>query len=120
MIDAVMRSSADEAVAMCEPDIELTTLFDRLGGPSFRGHQGVREWFARVEALWAFVELRDWKIEEHGDWILVTGLVRMRGRGSPEVLEMEWASAGRIHEGRFATFGVYVNRGEALAAIAEG
>ncbi len=120
MVDAIHHGSVDEAIRMCQPDVELTTLFDRLGGPKLRGHAGVREWFARLDELWAFVEIRDWRAEERGDWVLATGTARMRGRASPNVLETPWISAGKVDGGRFAKFGVYLDRAEAEAAIEAG
>ena len=117
MVDAFDRLSIDEAISMCHPDVELTTLFDRFGGPTYRGYEGLSDWLQRSNELWAFIEILDWRAEEHGDWILVTGTIRMRGRASPEVMEMEWVSAGKVKDDRFAKLGVYPNRGEALAAI---
>ena len=112
--------SVEEAIRICDPDVELTTLFDRIGGPRFRGHQGVRDWFARVEELWAFVEVADWRVEDLDDWVLMTGTARLRGRASPDVIEAEWAAAGKIADHRFVKFGIYLTRGEAVAAIEAG
>jgi hypothetical protein len=117
MLGALNRLSAEEAVRLCEPEIELTTLFDRIGGPRFHGHRGVRDWFERIEQVWAFLEIRNWRVEELGDWVLVTGTARMRGRASPDVIDTTWACAGRVSGGRFARFGVYLSRGEAIAVV---
>ncbi len=120
MIDAFGRLSVDEAIAMCDPDVELTTLLDQFGTPTLRGHDGLREWFERMNEIWAFVDIRDWEIEHHGDWILVTGTARVRGRASPQELDMTWASVGKVADRRLAKLGIYVSRGDALAAIETG
>jgi ketosteroid isomerase-like protein len=117
MVDAFARMSVDEAIRMCAADVELTTLFDRLGGPKLRGHDGLREWFRRLDQLWAFIDIRDWRAEHVGDWVVVTGSARIRGTASPQEMEIEWASAGKIADGRFAKLGVYLNRGEAIDAV---
>lgn len=117
MVDAFGRLSVDEAIAMCAPDVELTTLLDQFGKPKLRGHEGLREWFERMTEIWAFLEIRDWEVEHHSDWILVTGTARGRGRGSPQELDMTWASAGKVADRRLAKLGIYLSRAEALAAI---
>jgi hypothetical protein len=117
MIEAFNRLSVEQAIRVCDPDVELTTLLDRLGEAPVRGHDGLRVWFARMRSLWAFVEVRNWTIEEHGDALLVVGDSRIRGRGSRGELELDWVAAGEVRDRLFVSFGLYLDRAEGVAAI---
>jgi hypothetical protein len=108
----------EEAVRICDPDVEITTLLDRPGEPKLRGHEGLREWFARMDSIWAFIDVKDWRIEHHGEWVLLSGTTRLRGKVSPNELTVEWAGVGRILGDRLDRIGIHLTRGEALAAIA--
>ena len=119
MVDAFDRLSVDEAIRMCDPEVELTTLLDRLGHEPLRGHDGIREWFERMGEIWALIDIREWRGERVGEWILTTGRVRLRAAASPQEMEIEWAGAGKVSDSGFTRLGVYLGREEALAAIEE-
>jgi hypothetical protein len=120
MVDVFNRLSVEEALPLCDPAVELTTLFDGSGEHEFAGHDGLRLWFERLARTWVFVDIRDWRVDEHGEWILVSGQARVRGRASPNEIELEWISAGKVAEGRFVKLGLYPSRELALRAIEDG
>jgi hypothetical protein len=120
MVDVFNRLSVEEALPLCDPAVELTTLFDEPGEHEFAGHDGLRLWFERLERTWVFVDIRDWRVEEYGEWILVSGQARVRGRASPNEIELEWISAGKVADERFVKVGLYPSRERALLAIEDG
>lgn len=119
VVNAIALVSVEEALRLCDPEVEFVTLLDLPDeAPPFLGHDGLRRWFKRVDELWAFIEVRDWKVEEQrGDWVLASGSARMRGRGSPNVIELQWTAAGKAVDGRVVKFGLYLNRADAIRAI---
>jgi hypothetical protein len=119
MVDAFDRLSVEEAIRICDPEVELTTLLDRLGHDRLRGHDGLRDWFERMGEIWALIDVRDWRAEQLGDWILTTGRVRLRATTSPQEMEIDWVGAAKVSDGGFTRLGVYLDREEALAAIEE-
>lgn len=116
-VDAYERVSFEEAQRVCDAEVELTTLYDQPGRPGFRGHDGLRAWFERTDRLWAFIRVVTVTFEEVGDWVLVGGTARVRGRASPHELDLEFFSAAKAVDGRFVKLGLYVNRDDAVAAI---
>lgn len=119
-IDAFERCSFEEARRVCDPEIELVTLYDAPGEPGFRGHEGLREWFERLDRTWGFIRVGALEIEELGDWVLVSGSARVRGAASPQPFDLEFFGAAKASDGRFVKLGLYVRREQALAAIAAG
>ena len=84
MFDAYRRQAIDAAVEIAHPDIEVRPSI--VGGPErdvYRGRDGVRRFFADVEAAWA-----DFRIEVDefrdlgGATVLILGRSFARGEGS--------------------------------------
>jgi ketosteroid isomerase-like protein len=121
-LDVFVRRSYEEAQRLCSPDVELTTLFDDPGGePEFSGRDGLKQWFERLEELWAFVEVQDVEIEERNcGWVLMRVEARVRGRGSPDEIEPRVAVAVCVADGLIAKFGLFPLEADALAMIAAG
>lgn len=105
---------------MCTKDVQAWTLYDRPDHePMYRGHDGLRQWFERLDELWAFIELVDAEIEEPRDgWVLILATARVRGRGSPDEFEPHVSVAIRITDGLVDRFGLFVDESQARAMIA--
>jgi ketosteroid isomerase-like protein len=120
-LDVFMRRSAEEAIRLCTPDIELTTLFDAPGNHEFSGQDGLRRWFERLDELWSFVELRGVELTDLDDgWVLIGVTARARGRGSPHEFEPRVSVAIKVVGGKIAKFGLFPNQAGAEAMIAAG
>ena len=128
-LDAVMRRSLEEAVRLCTPDVRLRTLFDEPDAPEIFGHdherlvghEGLREWFNRLDRLWAFLELRHVDTDEREDgWVLLRVTARARGRGSAHEAELKIAVAIQVVDGLVARAELYMDEADALASIAAG
>ena len=128
-LDAVMRQSLEEAVRLCTADVRLRTLFDEPEAPEIFGHdherlvgrKGLREWFDRLDRLWAFLELRHAEADEREDgWVLLRVTARARGRGSAHEVELELAVAIEVVAGLVARAELYTAEADALASIAAG
>ena len=61
-IDALNRGELEEFVGHMHPDVEFTSMIAEVEGETFRGHDGVRRWWATVrdafdEGFWDLREI---------------------------------------------------------------
>ena len=119
LVRAIDLLSIDEALRIFHDDVELTTILEHWTElPRLRGHGGIRIWFDRMKAFWAFAEVEEWSYEELGDWVLVSGRSRVRGKASPDEFLLPWYAAARITDaGRVDVLGLYLTREEALERV---
>jgi ketosteroid isomerase-like protein len=121
-LDALARRSYEEARTLCSEDVELWTLYDVDGKPpKFRGRDGLRAWFARLDELWAFIDIRDVEVLDHdGGWVLMRVDVRLRGRGSRREFEPRISVAINVDDGQVTRFGLFVDEARAVEMIEAG
>ena len=119
LLFAFNRGSVEEVTGLCDPDVKLTTLFGRVHDAHAQGHEGLRQWLDHIERTWAFIEARVDEVDDRGEWVLVAGSSRGRGRASPSEIAWEWTAAIKVEAGRVVSLGIYLSREEALAAIEE-
>jgi ketosteroid isomerase-like protein len=117
LFDAFTELDLAEAQRLCDPEVRLVTLFDAPGVEPFRGHDGLRQWFERLERLWSSLEVTEAHYEERGDWVLGWGRTLLRGRDVPGDVESEFGAAIQVEGGRVVAAGVYGGRDDALAEI---
>jgi ketosteroid isomerase-like protein len=83
-------------------------------GP-YLGHEGIRDYFRDVAAVWDEIRLTPTEFRRVGDTVLVTGKVSARSHA-----RMIAGSAGwiwRVREGKIAYGRVYPSAGDAIAAL---
>jgi ketosteroid isomerase-like protein len=118
---AVQHESVEEALPVCDPQIEVTTIMGRLQGRDRAGYDGLADVFARHSNFWAFLEVRVDEIAAHDDeWVLASGSSRGRAKGSASELDYPWTMTFEILDGRITRLGAYLTREEALEAIEAG
>jgi ketosteroid isomerase-like protein len=120
LLDAFNRRSIEEARKLCDPDVELLTLFGRVKGAQRQGHDGLRDWFEHVREAWAFFNASTTSFEVNGDWVVADGRSRGRGKGSAAEVEFDWTAVVRVDDGKVVRLGIYLDRNEALRAIGMG
>jgi ketosteroid isomerase-like protein len=118
---AVRHESVEEALPLCDPHVEVTTIMGRLQNRDRSGHDGLSEVFGRHSNFWAFLEVRVDEIIEHDEsWVLANGTSRGRAKGSASELDYPWTMTFEVVHGRIARLGAYLTREEALEAIEAG
>lgn len=106
---AFSRRDVDAAVALVCEDMELWPegTAERAGRTEpYRGEEGIRRYFADVEAGWDELVVEPGELRVAGDGVVVFGNVR--GRAGDIVLEVPviWVFKlrdGRLHRGRVVT-----------------
>jgi ketosteroid isomerase-like protein len=118
---AVQHESVEEALPLCEPQVQVTTIMGRLQDQDRSGHDGLTEVFARHRNFWAFLEVRVDEIVEHDrSWVIASGSSRGRAKGSASELDYPWTMAFEVVRGRIRTLGAHLTREEALEVIEAG
>ena len=119
LVRAIELLSIDEAVYLVDPEVELTTILEEhLGMPHVHGREGIRLWFERMAEFWASAKVDEWSHEDFGDWLLITGRSRVRGKASPEEFDLPWYAAGHVSQkGLVDVLGLFLTREEALAMV---
>ncbi len=81
--EAMGAWDVDALLRLYDPDVDFLPLTGTLvesGG--YRGHDGVRAYFAEVRNLWDVMEPEGHQYREEGDCVVVAGRCRVRGRVS--------------------------------------
>jgi ketosteroid isomerase-like protein len=78
--DAFNRRDLDDFLAFADPDVELTTRFMEMeGDPFYRGHDGVREWWRTLLAVFPDFSAEVLEVRDFGDSVVIA--LRVRGHG---------------------------------------
>ena len=78
--DAFNRRDLDAYLALIDPEVELTPRIMELeGGSYYRGHDGVREWWRTLFAVFPDFSSEIVEVRDLGDSLIIA--VRVRGHG---------------------------------------
>ena len=107
-------------LALSDPDIELTAVTGAHAGRTdpYRGHDGMRQYFRDVAAVWEELHLTPREFREEGDLILVTGKVSARSRSRTVTGSTGWI--WRVRNGKVTFVRVYASAADATAALESG
>jgi ketosteroid isomerase-like protein len=87
-----------------------------VGGGSYRGHEGVLEWFVAWRREWAEYDLEVLRFENLGDRVLTVERNRATGKRSGIAVDMETFSIWTLRDGRVSRWQGYATEEEALEA----
>ena len=111
---ALNRGDIDAFLEMVHPEVEFGSLLFEMEGQSYRGHEGVRGWWATASESGA-THYEPERIEAFRD----RGITRLRlavvhdGVEVPQVMWQAW----RIREGKVCWWSTYRTEAEALEAV---
>ena len=118
MIDAAERGRrSNAAIALSHPDVEWESPGTRIeGGEPYRGHDGIRRYFADLEDAWGarHVTVDDYRVV--GGHIVALGRARVEGRAGGVEFDYPFGTVLEIRDGKLARGRVYLDHHEALAA----
>lgn len=114
---AITSGDRDAALDVCHPEIEFHSMLD-IGGRTYRGHDGIREYFDDIESAWD-----RWKVEveqtvegEDGR-VAIVMIMHARGHGSGLTLEERTAHIWTVKEGRLIRNQLYRHPEDALREL---
>ena len=115
--EALNAGDIDGLVTLCHEDFNLD-MSDRVFNPErYRGHDGIRRFYAEVHDPW---ERYVWEAEElHDKGDVVVALVRARGWGRGSGLEVDRKAAmiWTVHDGKASELRFYRHREAALEVV---
>jgi ketosteroid isomerase-like protein len=121
LFDAFTRRDLDATLELMDPKVEFyaptATLADER--TSYRGHDGIRDYFADIERLWEELRVTPGEYRAEGDKVLVLGRIHARGA----VGYLADSRAGwlwKLSDGRVTHGHVYTNPDDAVRDAAIG
>jgi ketosteroid isomerase-like protein len=82
-LEAICAWDVDTLLELYDPDVQLLPLTGtRVESGGYHGHDGVREYMSEAQDLWEVLEPVGDVFTDVGDFVLVTGRCRVRGRSS--------------------------------------
>ena len=115
---AFSRGEIVKQFDLLDPDIEIVPFGAMMEGKSYRGHDGVREWFqSEIEPNWAEFRTIPEDFRRVDDRILVFGQWIARGRTSGVHLNVAATWIVELRDGRIIRWQTYTEREEAFAAL---
>ena len=117
VLDAFNRGDLDAMLAEHDPELEWRPAFGgaMLGGASYRGQSGFREYWRDVQGAWGQTFRFDLEMFNHyGDTVVVVG----RGEGRAEGVEVgqPFAMLFRLRRGKIVFAQTYTDPADALRA----
>jgi ketosteroid isomerase-like protein len=113
--EAMSAWDVDALLRLYHPDVEflpLTGTRVEIGG--YRGHEGVRAYFAEARELWDVLEPEGDEYRDLGDCVVVAGRCRVRGRASGAESHPACAWVIRVWEGTIVSHRTCATHDEAL------
>ena len=117
-IEAYNARDTETFISLCDPQIEVHSVFAAPGGADYNGHDGVRKWLQDLEETWgpefrvqpeAFFDL--------GENTLVFSVLHGRGRQTGVDVPMPNAQVARLRDGLIVYLKVYIHREDALSDL---
>jgi ketosteroid isomerase-like protein len=115
--EALRRRDFDAAVAEWQPECEwLPETPGLIEAASYRGHDGLRGYFAMMMDLFESVRINLSELREIGDRVVALGDLRVHSRGSGLELDEQLGIVFEMRGGKIARARSYRDRAQALAA----
>lgn len=111
---AFSAGDAEAFVALTTPDIEWTTGLGAIEGEVFRGHGGVRTYFARLSTAWEEFRFNAHELRELDNCVLVLGRLEGRGRGGGVPVDSPVGAVWELRGGRIWRLRAYLDHAKAL------
>jgi ketosteroid isomerase-like protein len=115
--DAIDRSNVDDALVVCDPDIEFLSVLG-ITGRRYIGHEGIRQYFEDVSSAW-----QRWGIEVHrvaagpDGRVAIEMTMHVRGRESGAALSEFAGHVWTTRNGKLLHNELFREPGEALGAV---
>jgi ketosteroid isomerase-like protein len=116
--DALMRRDLDAFLERVDPEVEFNSLVAEAEGGIYRGHDGVREWWNKMDDALGGLSYEVVEFADAGEGAVIVKLVASANVSDVNVEQTMWQALD-IRAGRSIWWGVFRTEGEARAALAE-
>jgi ketosteroid isomerase-like protein len=115
--DAFNRRDFDALLAFMDPEVEFASRFMEMeGDPYYRGHDGVREWWRTLLAIFPDFSVEVLEVRDLGDFGIAA--LRLRGHGADSGVpfdEAMWQTV-KVRDGKVTWAHNFGSEAEALEA----
>jgi ketosteroid isomerase-like protein len=116
---ALNRRDVEGMLATLQPDAEMVPARAVLEGGAYRGHEGLRQWFADMEDDWDDFRIDSYEVRDlTGSRVLVLGRFHARGKSSGVKVDQPAAWICRLVDGKVAHMRFFADADAALSAAA--
>jgi ketosteroid isomerase-like protein len=113
--DAFNRHDFDALLALIDPNIEFTSRIVELeGGGPFRGHDGIKEWWANLFGVFPEFSSKIEEVRDLGDLTLARMRQHSQGMEKDSPADQTQWHLAEWREGKKIRWRVFVNEDEAL------
>ena len=113
---AINSGDVEGALRFIDADVTFEPLRAPVQG-AYRGHSGIREWFADTVESFDSFRINHTDIRDLGDGrVLAIGTLHVRGKGSGIETDVPTAAIASFRGGRMVSLKDYGNRSDALEA----
>jgi len=115
--DAITTGDREAALAVCHPEIEFVSMLG-IGGRSYLGHDGIREYFRDIGSAWAEWNVEVERVAEGADGrVAIVMTMRARGKESGLALTQRTAHVWTVRDGRLLSNELYREPEDALREL---
>ena len=114
MVVTYNSRDAESFVALCDPQIEVHSVFSGVAGAVYRGHDGIRRMFGDLEDAWDELRIEPVAYFDLGERTLMFYVLHGRGKQSGADVVLPAAGVSRWRQGLFAYWKTYPRREDAL------
>jgi ketosteroid isomerase-like protein len=116
-LEALASGDVEEMLSYFDPKAELhSAIIGGAEGKVFRGHDGLRRWYAETGEIFEELEIEFAEYRDLGDRIVAFGRIHARGRGSGMEIDSPTGWVFTARGGRVVKAEGFLNRAEALEA----
>jgi ketosteroid isomerase-like protein len=116
-LDAFNRRDLDAFLALCDPDVEFISYLAQVeGGEPYRGHDGVREWWERLHAVFPDFRLEVEEVRDLGGLGIARWRTHATGVESDAPIEQTVWQVGEYRDGKAIKWRFFGSEEEALEA----
>jgi ketosteroid isomerase-like protein len=116
-VDAFNERELDGFLALMDPELEFTSRVIPLAGDvNYRGHEGIREWWKDLLAVFPDFRVELLEIRDLGDWAVTAARVSGHGADSDAPFEQRIWQAIRWRDDRIVSWRTFDTEAEALEA----
>jgi ketosteroid isomerase-like protein len=114
MLDAWNRHDIDGLLTVLHPGVRYRSLIGALeGSKEHRGHEGVRQWWAEVQDIFADRRLDYERIFTKGEWVVFDGVGVGTGRASEAEVRWPFRGVARTAGGLLTEVRLFADEAEA-------
>ena len=116
--DAFNRRDLDAMLACIDPDVQFAVrLIEMQGSPDLRGHDGMREWWRGLLAVFPDIKIELLDVRDLGDSAIATLRIRGHGVDSGVPFDERMWQAIKVRDGKATWWQTVSSEAEAVEAL---